>query len=289
MQRILAVSNQKGGVGKTTTAINLSSALARMGQSVVLIDLDPQGNASSGLGRPKSKSDEGIADVLLDRRPLSETLVQVDGESNLMLCPSTTELIGLPLEMAELENRESRLKDIIQYSDIDADYIIIDCPPALNLLTLNALVAADGVLAPVQAEYFALEGMSDLLSTIQHVRKALNPHLGLAGVIMTMVNMNIRLTREIVEQTRAYFGVGVVFEAMATRNVPLSEAPSHGMSIHQYSPNSVGSKAYSAIASELLFRDGKIESPNIASGPATGWKSQIQENAVQYGFRRERA
>jgi len=259
MKRILAISNQKGGVGKTTTAINLGSALAMQHQRVLIIDMDPQGNASSGLGHPKNANPRGIADVLLDLVPLSEVILPIQGLNNLFLSPATPDQIGLQCELLNVPNKEQLLRSVLRDPAIDFDYILIDCPPSLNLCTLNALTAAHGVIVPLQAEYFALEGISDLLHTIHQVRKGLNPHLTIAGVIMTMVNMATCLSQEVVNQAQTYFGSGLVFDAMATRNIHLSESPSHGIPIHLYAPESQGAACYNAIAAELLLRSGKTE------------------------------
>jgi len=263
MPRILAISNQKGGVGKTTTAINLASALSLLNQSVLLIDIDPQGNASSGMGLPKTKTHSGIADVLLNYIPLSEAIRPVLPSylPGLHLAPATSELIGLTRELMYLKKPDFCLKNAIQNLEHDYDYILIDCPPALNMLTLNALTAADGVLIPMQPEFFAVEGIGDQLKTIHHIRRKLNPRLTLSGVIITMVNKSLRLSREIIEQIQDHFGEDYVFATMPPRNIHLSEATSHGQPIHVYAPHSQGAKAYTAIARELLFRDGIIDSP----------------------------
>jgi chromosome partitioning protein len=282
MTRILAIANQKGGVGKTTTAINLASALSLLNQSVLLIDMDPQGNASSGMGYPKTSVRTGIAHVLMDFVSLPEATYPIHQHHypSLHLAPASQDLVGLTRElmlMPQPPRPEFRLKEALRKHGQDYDYILIDCPPALNALTLNALSAAHGVLVPVQAEFFALEGIRDLLQTIHQVRKGLNPHLLLAGVVMTMVNMQTRFNQEVVHQVQEVFGDDYIFEAMPPRNIQLSEAPSHGMPIHVYAPESPGALSYMAVARELLFRDGRIDSldetPSLPSGkvdPNTG-------------------
>jgi len=260
MTRVLAISNQKGGVGKTTTAINLASALALNEQTVLLVDLDPQGNASSGLGHPKREVAQGLADVLLGFANLADVLVPtcVDG---LHLCPATKELVGLEVELVDADRREFRLKRVLRDQARDYDYVIIDCPPALNLLTVNALAAADGVFIPLQAEYYAMEGLTELLRTVSQVRKGLNPRLERAGILLTMVDYRTNLCRDVATQVRDVFG-DEVFETVIPRNVRLSEAPSFGQPIHAYDPYARGAVAYRKLATEVLERDGVIAAPS---------------------------
>ena len=258
MRRIIAISNQKGGVGKTTTAISLASALALMRRKVLLIDLDPQGNASSGLGVPKATAQVGISDVLMDYMPAASAIHPIPKIPNLDLIPATGDLIGLTVELIGVRRREFRLKDALRKLDQTYDYILIDCPPALNQLTLNALTAAHGVLVPLQAEYFALEGIGDLLHTIHEIRKGLNPELELSGVLMTMVNMGTCLSQEVVSQARAFFGADFVFKSMIKRSIQYSEASSYGLPIHSYAPGSPSAEAYSLMAEELMSRDGTL-------------------------------
>ncbi|MEC7985199.1 MAG: ParA family protein [Myxococcota bacterium] len=264
MKRILAISNQKGGVGKTTTAINLSSALAFLNQRVLLIDMDPQGNASSALGFPKKENHNGISEVLFEHLPITAVAISHPHLPKLHLAPATHSLIGLPKELENFPTPALQLQKALYRHDLEYDYVIIDCPPALNLLTLNALCAAYELLIPLQAEFFALEGINDLFETIQQVRQQLNPNLDIAGILMTMVGTN-SLCKEIVHKARIYFGEPLVFESEIPRNIKLSEAASHGLPIQLYDPNSIGSKAYNAAACELMLHHGNVVIPQPAT------------------------
>jgi len=257
MKRILAISNQKGGVGKTTTAINLSSALTFSNQRVLLIDLDPQGNASSALGFPKRNNHLGISEVLFEYLPITAVAISHPQIPNLHIAPATASLIGLPKELENFPTPALQLQKALHRHDLEYDYIIIDCPPALNLLTLNALCAAYEILIPLQAEFFALEGINDLFETIQQVRQQLNPTLDISGILMTMVGPS-SLCKEIVNRARIYFGEPLVFEHEIPRNIKLSEASSHGLPIQLYAPKSIGSKAYNSVACELMLRHEKM-------------------------------
>lgn len=250
--KIIAILNQKGGVGKSTTAINLAAALGEMGKQVLLVDLDPQGNATSGLGVEKSLIKNCIYDVLLADTPINQVILP-DIYEDLDLVPATINLAGAEVELVTEMARENRLKDAIGPVKGKYDYILIDCPPSLGLLTVNALVAADKLLIPIQCEFYALEGVTKLLESMKRVKSRLNPTLNIFGVLMTMYDSRTTLSKQVVEEVRNYFGK-IVFETPIPRSVKISEAPSYGMPITQYDPHGKGSIAYIELAKEVINR-----------------------------------
>jgi chromosome partitioning protein len=250
--RVTACTNQKGGVGKTTTVINLAASLALSGSRTLVVDLDPQGNATSGLGVDRSRLDASIYDALLDRVPLEE--ITVDSPvTGLDLVPSSPGLAGAEIEMVDLPARERRLTASLAGLNGRYDRVLIDCPPSLGLLTVNALTAADGVLIPIQTEYYALEGLSQLVNTIRMVRESLNPRLEIEGVLLTMYDARTNLSAQVAAEVRRHMD-GTVFETVVPRSVRLSEAPSHGVPVALYDPTSRGAHAYRDLAGEVLAR-----------------------------------
>jgi len=252
MTRIVAVANQKGGVGKTTTAINLAASVASRGYRVLLVDFDPQGNASSGVGYPKDRIQRSIYDTIAGDVPLAE-VIQPTELPTLFLAPATTDLVGAEIELIGADRRERYLADALAPVVDRFDYIVIDCPPSLGLLTLNALVAAQGVVVPMQAEYFALEGLSALTATIEKVRAAYNPGLKIDGVVFTMFDGRLSVANQVRDEVAAHFKEKV-FGTTIPRNVRLSEAPSHGKPGLLYDPKSSGATSYLAIADEFIDR-----------------------------------
>lgn len=251
---VIAIANQKGGVGKTTTAINLGTAFAESGRRVLVIDIDPQGNASTGLGIDASDRDGTTYDVLIGDRAMSDVLVSSSIE-NLSVAPSTIELSGADAELMEADDRAQRLRTALdEFIKRDFDYILIDCPPSLNLLTVNAMTAADAVLVPLQCEFFALEGLSQLLNTVKRVQRSLNPELRIHGIALTMYDRRNNLSAQVAEDVRENLG-DYVFDNMIPRNVRLSEAPSHAVPALIYDPKCAGSEAYRALAKEIMERD----------------------------------
>lgn len=257
MSHVYALVNQKGGVGKTTTAVNLGAYLAAKGQRVLLVDVDPQANASSSLGFDKHAVKASTYNSLIDAMPLT-SVIQLTKRVRLDLAPSATALAGAEVELVDLPDRERRLKNAILAVQANYDYVLIDCPPSLGLLTVNALTAAQGVLVPVQCEYLALEGLSQLMNTIQLVRKALNPGLIVRGLIMTMFDSRMKLAQQVVNEAKSHFG-NRVFNTLVPRSVRLGEAPSFGEPILSYAPTSSGGVAYEQLADELLNGDRLID------------------------------
>ena len=251
--RVFAVANQKGGVGKTTTAINLGTALAQAGQRVLLIDFDPQGNASTGLGISRQARRVTSYEVLLGGKPIAAAAVET-AIPRLSVIPASVDMTGAEVELVGLERREFRLKEALDGPKPVYDYVLIDCPPSLGLLTLNALVAADAVIVPLQCEFYALEGLSHLMRTIERVRRALNPRLNIAGVVLTMFDKRNNLSEMVASDVREHFG-DKVYKTAIPRNVRLSEAPSHGLPVVTYDPKSAGAVAYGRLAGEFLKRE----------------------------------
>ncbi len=254
MSRIYAFANQKGGVGKTTTVVNLSAYLAAAGQRVLVVDTDPQSNATASLSVNHRSLSESIYDVIVSESPITDIIIQLSPHLPLFIAPSSPILSGAEVELVGLRGRETRLRSALRLVRDHYDYIFIDCPPSLGLLTVNALSAAQGVVVPVQCEYLALEGLTQLMTTINLVRRSLNPGLNVRGVLMTMYDGRANLSEQVVDQVRQHFG-DKVFQVVVPRSVRLSEAPSYGQTILTYAPKSPGGLAYQALAVELLAGD----------------------------------
>ena len=252
MGRTIAVANQKGGVGKTTTAINLSACLAEKNKKVLTIDIDPQGNTTSGLGVDKNSAENTIYELFLDECSL-EDCIQNSVMENLTVIPSNINLSGAEIELISMEEKEYLLKNKLDQIKDDYDFIIIDCPPSLNILTINALTAADTVIVPIQCEYYALEGLGQVLRTVDLVKKKLNPSLELEGVVFTMYDARTNLSLEVVENVKSNLN-RTIYKTIIPRNVRLAEAPSHGMSINQYDSRSTGAESYRMLAAEVMSR-----------------------------------
>lgn len=250
MARIISVANQKGGVGKTTTTVNLGACLAYYGKKILLVDIDAQGNATSGLGVRKADVEKDIYDILVNETPVAEVVLETSRE-NLWIVPATIQLAGAEIELTTQMARETRLKQALAKVSDDYDYILIDCPPSLGHLTINAFTASDSILIPVQCEYYALEGLSQLLNTVRLVQKHFNPDLKIEGVLLTMLDARTNLGYEVVDEVKKYFRERV-YKTIIPRNIRLSEAPSHGLSIIDYDARSRGSEVYLELAKEVL-------------------------------------
>lgn len=250
MSKSIAVFNQKGGVGKTTTVINLCACLANRGKKVLMIDIDPQGNTTSGVGIDKTTLEKTIYDVLINGRNPAECIIDTNRE-NLFIIPSSVQLAGAEIELTEMNKRELKLRECIDSVKNEYDYVFIDCPPSLGLLSINALSAVDSVLIPIQCEYYALEGVSQLMNTIKLVKKSLNPDLDIEGVVLSMFDGRTNLSIQVVDEVKKYFR-GKVYTTMIPRNVRLAEAPSYGMSIIEYDIKSKGAESYMDLADEFI-------------------------------------
>lgn len=273
--RIIAVANQKGGVGKTTTAINLATALAAVGRRVLVVDLDPQGNASTGLGIESARRTSGTYDLLLGETTLDRALIDT-AVPGLAIVASTMDLSAAELELVDMDRREFLLRDAIRSATAQFDYVLIDCPPALGLLTLNGLVAADTVLVPLQCEFLALEGLSQLVRTIERVTGRFNPELQLEGIVLTMYDTRNKLSSLVSEDVRSYFG-DKVYDTVIPRNVRVSEAPSHGKPVLLYDLACTGSQAYVHLAAEVLRRDAKLKQDQNTTEPGNLVPDSLRE------------
>ena len=279
---VFAVVNQKGGVGKTTTSVNLAASLAAMHRRVLLIDLDAQGNATMGVGVDKHTLERSIYDVFIDDLPARSVITETS-VAGLSLIGANSDLTGLELTLSERPDRETRLREALTVLQHEFDVVLVDCPPALNLLTLNALVAATGLLIPMQCEYYALEGLTALLETQSRIKEHLNPKLEIIGILRTMVDMRNSLTKDVTAQLHEYFG-DQVFRTMIPRNVRLAEAPSHGLPALLYDAQSVGAKTYLALAGELI---GRLSQATPASEPGDANVSREEQSMTSHSLMNE--
>ncbi len=250
MGKVIAIANQKGGVGKTTTAVNLAACLAKAGKKVLLVDIDPQGNSTSGLGIDKRRSKKTVYDCLINEEKMETVFLETEYE-NLSVCPSNLDLSGAEIELISVMGRENRLKESLASARDIFDYILIDAPPSLGLITINTLTAADSVIIPVQCEFYALEGVSQLIETIKRIKKALNPNLYIQGIVMTMYDARTNLAMQVVDEVKRFFP-GKVYRTIIPRNVRISEAPGFGKPVIYYDESSKGAEAYTELAMELI-------------------------------------
>ena len=253
MGRIIAIANQKGGVGKTTTAINLASCLAEIGKEILVIDIDPQGNTTSGFGLDKDEIENTVYELMLDECTIKESMIKVENIEHLTIIPSNVNLAGAEIELLGINEKEYILKNAVDYIKDDYDFIIIDCPPSLNMLTVNAMTTADTVLVPIQCEYYALEGLSQLIHTIDLVQQRLNPELHIDGIVFTMYDVRTNLSNQVVENVRTNLDTKI-YDTLIPRNIRLAEAPSHGLPINMYDTKSAGAESYRMLAKEVMER-----------------------------------
>jgi chromosome partitioning protein len=274
----IACANQKGGVGKTTTVVNLGTYLAMAGDRVLIVDLDPQGNATSGLGIDRSALERSVYDSVVDGTPLDEIAVDT-AVPRLRIAPSSLALAGAEVELAPMDGRERRLARLLDAARLAYDYVFVDCPPSLGLLTVNALTGADSVLIPIQCEYYALEGLTQLIATVNLVRDHLNPELAVKGVVLTMFDPRTNLSAQVSAEVRAHLG-DAVYATVVPRNVRLAEAPSYGRPIALYSPDSKGAEAYLKLANEFRIRDGRAPSIATAAFPLRDLEPAVETRSA---------